>query len=65
MFGSSTSKHAKQHKGLGKKLLKEAERIAKKEFNAKKIAVIAGAGVRGYYRAQGYALKDTYMVKNI
>jgi len=63
MFGSSTSKHAKQHKGLGKKLLKEAERIAKKEFGAKKMAVIAGAGVRGYYRAQDYSLKDTYMVK--
>ncbi len=55
----------KQHKGLGKKLLKEAERIAKKEFGAKKMAVIAGAGVRGYYRKLGYALKDTYMVKTL
>src|SRR3989344_4972823 len=55
----------KQHKGLGKKLLAEAERIAKKEFEMKKITVIAGAGVRGYYGKLGYTLKDTYMVKSL
>ncbi|MDH4330567.1 MAG: tRNA uridine(34) 5-carboxymethylaminomethyl modification radical SAM/GNAT enzyme Elp3 [Candidatus Moranbacteria bacterium] len=54
-----------QHIGLGKKLLKEAERIAKKEFGAEKIAVISGVGVRGYYRKNGYRLRDTYMVKSI
>ena len=54
-----------QHKGLGKKLMKEAERIAKKEFGIKKIAVISGIGVRGYYKKLGYRLKDTYMVKII
>jgi len=54
-----------QHKGLGKKLMKEAEKIAKKEFKLDKIAVIAGIGVRGYYRKLGYKLKDTYMVKSI
>ncbi|MDD3399951.1 MAG: tRNA uridine(34) 5-carboxymethylaminomethyl modification radical SAM/GNAT enzyme Elp3 [Candidatus Pacebacteria bacterium] len=52
-----------QHKGLGKKLLKEAEKIAKKEFGVNKIAVISGIGVRGYYRKLGYRLKDTYMAK--
>ena len=56
---------SKQHKGLGKKLLKEAERIAQKEFGMKKMAVIAGAGVRGYYAKLGYKLRDTYMVKNL
>ena len=55
----------KQHKGLGKKLLAEAEKIAKKEFGVKKITVIAGAGVRGYYGKLGYILKDTYMVKSL
>lgn len=54
-----------QHKGLGKKLMKEAERIAEKEFKLNKIAVISGIGVRGYYRKMGYKLKDTYMVKNL
>jgi len=54
-----------QHKGLGKKLIKEAEKIAKKDFGLKKIAVISGVGVRPYYKKLGYKLKDTYMVKNL
>lgn len=54
-----------QHLGLGKKLMKEAEKIAKKEFGAKKIAVISGIGARNYYKKLGYKLKDTYLVKNI
>ncbi|RLC37200.1 tRNA uridine(34) 5-carboxymethylaminomethyl modification radical SAM/GNAT enzyme Elp3 [Candidatus Falkowbacteria bacterium] len=53
-----------QHAGLGKKLMAEAERIAK-ENGHKKMAVISGIGVRDYYRKLGYRLKDTYMVKNI
>ncbi len=52
-----------QHIGLGKKLLLAAEKIAKKEFGIKKIAVISGIGARNYYRKTGYRLKDTYMVK--
>ncbi len=53
-----------QHKGLGKNLMKEAEKIAKKEFHLKKIAVISGVGVRDYYRQKlGYKLKDGYMIK--
>lgn len=59
------SRNAKQHKGLGKKLLEEAERIVQEEFNLSSIAVIAGSGVRGYYTKFGYHLKDTYMVKNL
>jgi elongator complex protein 3 len=53
-----------QHTGLGKKLMAEAEAIAKKE-KCDKIAVIAGVGVRNYYRKRGYELKKTYMTKNI
>jgi len=56
---------SKQHKGLGKKLIKEAERITKKEFGIRKIAVISGIGVRSYYRKLGYKLTDTYMVKKL
>jgi len=52
-----------QHQGLGKKLIKEAEKIAKKEFNLDKISVISGVGVRGYYRKLGYRLQKTYMLK--
>jgi len=56
---------ASQHKGLGKKLMKEAEKIAKKRFGIKKIAVISGIGVREYYRKLGYKLEGTYMIKNL
>ena len=59
------NKNAQQHKSLGKQLMAEAEKIAKKEFNFLKIAVIAGIGVRGYYRKLGYKLKGTYMIKNL
>ncbi len=53
-----------QHIGLGKRLLSEAEKIAKQN-NFKNIAVISGIGVRGYYRKNGYKLKNVYMVKNL
>ena len=43
----------------------ETEKIAKKEFGFKKIAVIAGIGVREYYRKLGFKLKDEYMIKII
>jgi len=61
--GSTQAKKV-QHTGLGKKLMKEAEKIAK-ENEFKRIAVISGVGVRDYYRKLGYKLKDSYMVKNI
>lgn len=54
---------AAQHQGFGKLLVKEAERIAKKEFKLDKMAVISGVGVRNFFGSQGYELKDTYMVK--
>ncbi|MFH1456946.1 MAG: tRNA uridine(34) 5-carboxymethylaminomethyl modification radical SAM/GNAT enzyme Elp3 [Patescibacteria group bacterium] len=57
---------AVQHSGLGKKLMQEAEKISKKRpYRAKKIAVISGIGVRGYYKKLGYKLKDTYLVKKL
>jgi len=58
-------KLAPQHRGLGKKLIKEAEKITKKEFGLNKIAVISGIGARSYFSKLGYKLKDTYMVENL
>jgi len=55
---------AAQHKGLGKKLMAEAERLARRA-GFRKMAVISGVGVRGYYRKLGYRLQGTYMVKTI
>ncbi|MDD4990328.1 MAG: tRNA uridine(34) 5-carboxymethylaminomethyl modification radical SAM/GNAT enzyme Elp3 [Candidatus Pacebacteria bacterium] len=62
--GDRVSASSVQHRGLGKKLLAEAEKIAKKS-GVKKIAVISGIGVRPYYRKLGYKLQNTYMVKNL
>ena len=53
-----------QHHGLGGRLLKRAEEIARREkFN--KLAIISGVGVREYYRKKGYYLNDSYMMKNL
>ncbi|MFA5925685.1 MAG: tRNA uridine(34) 5-carboxymethylaminomethyl modification radical SAM/GNAT enzyme Elp3 [Parcubacteria group bacterium] len=60
----SRDKKSPQHAGLGKKLILEAEKIARVEFGCQKISVIAGIGVREYYRKLGYKLQNTYMVKN-
>jgi elongator complex protein 3 len=62
--GGLNPKHA-QHVGFGKQLMIEAEKIVKNEFGIKKIAVIAGVGVREYYKKLGYRLKDEYMIKNL
>ena len=53
---------ALQHKGIGKFLMQEAEKITK-ENNIKKLSVISGVGVREYYRNIGYFLEGNYMVK--
>jgi elongator complex protein 3 len=53
-----------QHKGLGKKLIAEAEERAKKA-GFKKIAVISSIGTREYYRKVGYARVGLYMVKDL
>lgn len=53
-----------QHAGLGKRLMSEAEKIARQN-GFKKMAVISGVGVRGYYRKLGYKLKNSYMVKSL
>ncbi len=56
---------AAQHTGLGKKLIEEAERIARDEFGKRSIAAIAGIGARPYWHKNGYKLKDSYMIKKI
>jgi len=62
---SQKTKNAQQHKSLGRKLMEQAEKIIKSETDYKKLAVIAGIGVREYYKKLGYKLKGTYMVKSL
>jgi elongator complex protein 3 len=54
-----------QHRGLGTKLIQEAERIAKEEWGFNRMTIIAGVGTREYYRKFGYELKSTYMTKKL
>ena len=51
-----------QHRGYGKELLEQAERIAS-EAGYQKLAVISGIGAREYYRKSGYFLDNVYMSK--
>jgi len=53
-----------QHKGLGSKLMEEAERISK-SYGYRNISVTSGVGVREYYRKLGYSLKGNYMIKEL
>lgn len=52
-----------QHRGLGAKLLNEAERITCEEWGMKNLLVNSGAGARGYYRKTGYTMFGPYMCK--
>jgi len=57
---------AAQHKGLGKSLLREAERIARDEFKAHQMVVLSGTGAKEYYRTEfGYSSQGDYMVKTL
>ncbi|MFW9828832.1 MAG: tRNA uridine(34) 5-carboxymethylaminomethyl modification radical SAM/GNAT enzyme Elp3 [Candidatus Thorarchaeota archaeon] len=52
-----------QHRGYGKLLMKDAEKISKEEFDAKKLAVISGFGARDFFRKLGYQLDGVYVSK--
>lgn len=54
-----------QHTGLGKRLMQEAERIGREEFDARKILVISAVGTREYYKNMGYLLYGPYMSKTL
>ncbi|HLC85874.1 MAG TPA: tRNA uridine(34) 5-carboxymethylaminomethyl modification radical SAM/GNAT enzyme Elp3 [Candidatus Nanoarchaeia archaeon] len=54
-----------QHKGYGKKLLGEAEKIAKEEWNCNKLLVISAIGTREYYKKLGYSRDGPYMSKEL
>jgi elongator complex protein 3 len=53
-----------QHRGLGKLLMKHAEKIAK-AAGYQKIAVISSIGTRDYYRKLGYIREGYYMTKSL
>ncbi len=57
------SEDAWQHRGYGSLLLKNAERISVEEYDARKIVVTSGLGVREYYLRRGYFRDGPYVSK--
>jgi len=66
VYGITTSKGCEftQHRGFGKQLVAKAESIAKQN-NFKKMAIIAGVGVKKYYEQLGYTDESLYMIKQL
>ncbi|HSQ49153.1 MAG TPA: GNAT family N-acetyltransferase, partial [Candidatus Deferrimicrobiaceae bacterium] len=54
-----------QHRGFGAELLKEAERLAKSDFDLKKLLVISALGTRKYYMRFGYERDGVYVSKRL
>lgn len=64
-IGKNAESNEVQHRGFGRNLLNEAELIAKEEFDAKRIFVMSGIGVREYYRKFGYKRYKFWMRKDL
>ncbi len=54
-----------QHKGFGAELLAEAERIAKMDYDLKKLLVISALGTKQYYKRFGYTRDGVYVSKRL
>ena len=54
-----------QHKGYGSILLSEAERIAREDYNLKKLLVISALGTKQYYARFGYKSDGVYVSKRL
>ncbi len=52
-----------QHRGLGKTLMERAEQVAREKFNAEKVLVISGLGVKPYFFGMGYQKDGPYVSK--
>ena len=63
-IGRRTS-DAFQHRGYGKQLLAEAERICFEEFGKKRLFILSGVGVKPYYRKLGFYDEGFYLAKKI
>jgi len=62
--GKHSSK-AWQHKGYGSVLLSEAERLAREDYDLKKLLVISALGTKQYYMRFGYKRDGIYVSKKL
>ncbi len=58
------SEKAWQHRGFGAWLVKEAEAIAFEEWRVGRLLVIAGVGVKAYYRKLGYSDEGVFVARS-
>jgi len=63
-IGNRTDKGL-QHKGFGKELIDEAERICIEVFDKKRLFVLSGVGVKEYYRKLEFKDDGIYLSKTI
>ena len=61
----SRTPEAYQHRGYGKKLVYEAERICFEQYGKKRLFVLSGVGVKPYYRKLGFVDDGVYLSKRI
>ncbi len=54
-----------QHRGYGKLLMENAEKITVEDYNSKKLAVISGIGARDWFYKMGYKLDGYYVSKKL
>lgn len=54
-----------QHRGYGKQLIQQAEKICYEEFDKKHLFVLSGVGVKQYYRTLGFYDDGQYLCKNL
>jgi len=52
-----------QHRGFGKLLMENAEKIAVEDFDSRKLAVISGIGARDWFYELGYKTDGPYVSK--
>ncbi len=54
-----------QHKGFGSILLAEAERVASKDYDLRKLLVISALGTKRYYARFGFEPDGVYVSKTL
>jgi elongator complex protein 3 len=64
-IGQKKTKGGVQHRGFGKELIQEAERISSEDYDKKRLFVLSGIGVKEYYRKIGFIDCGAYLYKNV
>jgi len=57
--------NAFQHRGFGASLLKEAEKMAREDYDRDKMLVISALGTKAYYARYGYEKDGPYVSKRL